>query len=766
MIRFPLCFVAALTVLPVDAQTGAMRSIDFATEIHPVLETRCKSCHSGDNAQAGFRVGSREELLRGGVSGPAIIPGKGADSLLVQKIAGRRGTRMPPAGAPMSDDAIASIRQWIDAGAVWGPGASAAAARLAPMAPRNSLGSAASGNPIDHFVKADATVSDAVFARRAYLDIWGLLPPVEELRGFIASKDPRKRAALVDRLLADREKYAEHWISYWNDLLRNDEGVIYHGERKSITAWLVDALKANMPYDAMVRALLNPTAKNDPDGFLIGVNWRGVVSASQSPPMQASQNSAQVFLGMNLKCAACHDSFVNRWKLRDTFGLAAMFSAEKLELVRCDVPTGKTAEARFPIEDLKVSFGETVESRRSAAAEWFTSRENGRFARTIVNRYWRLLFGRGIVEPIDDMDAEPWSRDLLDSLAWDFAEHGYDLQRLLRVMMTSGAYGMPSVLEAGAPAAKYTFRGPQPRRLTAEQFEDAISQATGDWRVRVPRSETAAVYTREWRLKSDPLSRVLGRPIRDQVYTERATQATTLQGLEMTNGPLLSERLERAARALVGELKPAPENRYDSRLVRGGARPVDIDVSGARDLYLVIEDVDSYDASRIVAGWAGAELIGPDGALPLSSLGGPAVAAQEFELPSLESVSGFKAAAPSMLHWKLGGKRFTRFRAEAVIDERCRKSDISPALRFFVFTEEPEADRMVRVEGGAPLPGPKTQWGSAEMVDYLYSQLFSRSPSSAERSAAVAALGEKPTAATVEDLLWAMLMSPEFQFIR
>jgi hypothetical protein len=744
-----------------------MRSIDFATEVHPVLETRCKSCHTGDNAQAGFRVSSREDLLRGGSSGPAIVPGKGADSLLIQKITGRRGMRMPPAGSPLSDDAIVAIRQWIDQGAAWGPATNSTAGRLAAIAPRNPLGPAMemAGNPIDRFIKSGSAAGDAVFARRAYLDVWGLLPPPEELTAFVGSKEPGKRAALIDRLLADREKYAEHWISYWNDLLRNDEGVIYHGERKSITNWLLDALRTNMPYNAMVRALLNPAKQDDPEGFLIGVNWRGVVSASQSPPMQAAQNSAQVFLGMNLKCAACHDSFVNRWKLRDTFGLAAMFSAEKLELVRCDVPTGKMAEARFPIEELKVPFSETVESRREAAAEWFTSKENGRFARTIVNRYWRLLLGRGIVEPIDDMDAEPWSQDLLDALAFDFAQHGYDLQQLLRRIMTSGAYQMPAVLEEKAPA-RYTFRGPLLRRLTAEQFEDAISQATGDWRVRVPRDEAAAIYAREWRLKSDPLSRVLGRPIRDQVYTERATQATTLQGLEMTNGPLLSERLERAAHAMIGELKPAAENRFDSKLVRGGATPVDIDISGAKDLYLVIEDVDSYDASRIVAGWADVELIGPEGAIPLSSLGGPAVASHQFELAKGESAAGFKSAVPSILHWRLGDKPFTRFRARAIIDESSRKSDISPALRFFVFTEAPEADRMVRVEGGPPMPAPKTQWTSAELVDRLYLQLFSRAPSAAERSVAMRALGEKPAGAAVEDLLWAMLVSPEFQFVR
>ena len=189
--------------------------------------------------------------------------------------------------------------------------------------------------------KEPELVPDARFARRAWLDTQGLLPPPDELRAFTADPAPGKRAALVDRLLADNDKYAEHWISFWNDLLRNDEGVNYHSEtesRKSITPWLLASLKSNLPYDQFVGKLLNPTAPADPDGFLIGVNWRGVVNASQTPAMQAAQNTAQIFLGVNLKCNSCHDSFISKWKLKDAYSLAAYFSTEeKLQLYRCDI---------------------------------------------------------------------------------------------------------------------------------------------------------------------------------------------------------------------------------------------------------------------------------------------------------------------------------------------------------------------------------------------------------------------------------------------
>lgn len=750
-------------------QAQSLRPVDFLTEVQPVLTTKCMPCHSGDNPQGGLRTHTRDDLLKGGKNGPAILAGNGADSLLVQKISGQKGLRMPPSGPPLTAGVIAQIRIWIDQGAKWEARAEVSE-RIVPMAPRTpELPVAAAAHPVDYFldayfarhrIDASRSITDNAFARRAWYDAVGLPPAPEELEAFLKDKGLDKRATLIDRLLADRSGYAQHWISYWNDLLRNDEGVIYHGERKSITKWLLGALETNMPYNAMVWALLNPPRKSDEEGFLVGVTWRGVVSASQSPPMQAAQNAGQVFLGINLKCAACHDSFVNRWKLRDTYGLAAMFSEDKLELVRCDVPLGKYAEPRFPFEGVNVKFDGTLESRRRAVAEWLTSRENGRFARAIVNRYWKELLGRGLVEPADNMDRAPWDEDLLDWLAADFVDHNYNLQHLMRRIMASRAYQMPAAPET-AVAKDYVFRGPRLRRLTAEEFEDTLSAVTGDWRINSPRREAYATYAREWKLKSDPLSRALGRPIRDQVYTERATDSTTLQALELTNGPLLSKRLEHGARNLLGEIKAPPVNLFDSKTVRAGAVPIDVDIRGAKDLYLLIEDVDSYDPERVEAGWGSAHFVGPDGVVPLEKT----TAVVRLEKSTVEAVL---AKTPSLLHWNIEGKGYTRFRAQAVIDERSRQSDISPALRFFVFTEKPDADELMRIQGEPPSTVPRQAWTADALVDRLYLHLLSRRPTAAERTVAIDALGsrEKPTAPGVEDLLWALMMGPEFQYIQ
>src|SRR5207237_3338042 len=153
-------------------------------------------------------------------------------------------------------------------------------------------------------------------------------------------------------------------------------------------------------------------------GFSKGIVWRGVVNASQVPPMQAAQNVSQVFLGLNLKCASCHDSFINDWKLSDAYGLAAVFADDPLEISRCDRPAGVTARARFLYPELgTIDAGAGKTERLRQLSGLLIRKENGRFARTIVNRLWGRLMGRGVIEPADEMDNQPWSADLLDLLA-------------------------------------------------------------------------------------------------------------------------------------------------------------------------------------------------------------------------------------------------------------------------------------------------------------------------------------------------------------
>ncbi len=590
-----------------------------------------------------------------------------------------------------------------------------------------------------HAVQRAGPVNDARFARRAYLDIWGLLPSPEQVDAFEKDRAPGKRAALIRTLLADAKLYAHHWITFWNDHLRNDEGVVYHGDRKSITPWLQPALEKNLPYDKFVQALLNPDEKKGPEGFLIGVNWRGEVNSSQSPVMQAAQNTAQVFLGVNLKCNSCHDSFISRWKLKDAYGLASFFAPVPLEIHRCDTPTNQIADTKFLYPELgNVDTFAPLAVKLEVAARLFTSPENGRTPRVLVNRFWKVLFGRAITEPVDDLDARPWSPELLDWLAADFVASGYDMKKLLHRMMTSKAYEMESW--PGVETSPYIFRGPAPRRLSGEQFSEAISSITGEWRALEPRKAENAKYAREWQLKSTPLERSLGRPIRDQVFTERVTQPTTLQALELVNGSTLAQVLHRGARRMLGQLPAAPAPFFDSGVVSSRNKapmPVKVDTRGLNKLWLVVQDVDSYDPARTKAFWMDTNLPG----------GRKRIAAPVPSTQVVELRDGVK-----------------EFEAKVGIDEASRASDIGPSIRFFVFGAEPDAKRYLAVDGDSPVAPPPPSQDPDALISRVYRHALGRTPSAAERNAAREFGVSSPDG--LEDFLWAVALSPEFQYVR
>ncbi len=735
------------------AALPALAQVDFTKQVHPVLTARCTACHTGEKAQGGLALNTRAEILRGGLNGPSVVAGNSGASLLIQRITGEKTPRMPMGGAPLSSAEVDLLRRWIDEGAK-GPEGVAAERWTPPLGPRNPAPPHAATNLVDSFLNVSGeAVSDALFARRVYLDLWGLLPTPEQLRKFENDRDANKRRKLIDQLLSHDENYSGHFISFWNDLLRNDDGVVYYGERKSITPWLRKALADNMPYDRFVATLLNPAKKGDPEGFILGVTWRGEVPASERPPLQAAQNSAQTFLGINLKCNSCHDSFISNWKLKDAYGLASFFSPEPLELVRCDVKMGEIAKPKFLYPELgEVKTEGSLEERRAEAARMFIMKENGRLPRTLVNRYWKRLFGHGLVEPVDDMSAQPWNADLLDALAYDFAARGYDLKHLLRTLMNSRAYQLPSVTDAPNPGERYTFRGPHSRRLTAEQYADAIASLTGDWRYKPTNTPAPTRFVREWELKSSVLTRALGRPNRDQVVTDRQDQPTTLQSLELVNGQYLANWLREGARRLVENPPAPPENLFDSGLVRRNAVKADVSLKGAKKLWLIVENIDSYDVKRVTAMWKDAVFVKGKDSVPLREL--------------LNGADPENLRLPATLTVDLAGKKFDRFQATATVAKQSMESDIGPAIRFFVFDREPDRRQMVRVAEDTPVPRLRERLTPDSLITRLYRHALQRDPADTERRVAAEILGNKLEVDPVEDLLWMLLQSPEFQYIR
>jgi hypothetical protein len=261
---------------------------------------------------------------------------------------------------------------------------------------------------------------------------------------------------------------------------------------------------------------------------------------------------------VNLKCASCHDSFIDSWKLSDAYGLAAVIADKPLAVHRCDKPIGQTAGPKFLFPELgKIEAAAAKAKRLEQLAALVTHPDNGRFTRTIVNRVWDRLMGRGIVHPVDMMGNKPWSEDLLDYLAVYFAENGHDLRRLMEHIATSQAYQSRAVPLASEVGEGYVFRGPELKQLTAEQFIDAVWMLTSTAPAKpaapakIPPFLTTTPKERQFvratLVDCDPLMRSLGRPNREQVVTVRPEQLTTLQALDLANGQILASLLERGA---------------------------------------------------------------------------------------------------------------------------------------------------------------------------------------------------------------------------
>ena len=560
-------FVVAAMCLTACAHEACAEPVDFAHDVLPLMQKHCAKCHTNGTYKGGLSIDDRSTLLES----ETIVPGESQESHLVERLLSDDPDERMPKEGQLTEKEIAIFKQWIDEGAKWQEGFSFKASDYkAPLQLRRPELPPTVDNrthPIDRLVDAHfatketarpSLVSDQVFLRRVSLDLVGQLPDALALKAFVESKDSSKRRRLVEFLLSDSVNYADHWITFWNDLLRNDySGTGYiDGGRKQITSWLYESLLTNKPYDEFVRELIRPTPESE--GFIKGIKWRGRVNASQITQLQFAQNVSQVMLGINLKCASCHDSFINDWKLADAYGMAAIISDKPLDIHRCDVPTGETAKASFLFPEIgQVDPDAPSSERLEQLSQLLTSEDNGRLPRTIVNRIWDRMMGRSIVFPVDIMDNRPWSEDLLDYLAADLVDQGYDLKSTMKLIATSEIYQSKTVeFDPDAAEGSYEFKGPIAKRVTAEQFQDAVWMLTQSG----PNNTDKRIGFRGNRkvraslVSSNLLTRSLGRPNREQVVTTRPAQLTTLQALDLTNGEVLSEQLSSAAKSQVKNL--------------------------------------------------------------------------------------------------------------------------------------------------------------------------------------------------------------------
>jgi cytochrome c553 len=465
------------------ARTPAADAQKFHGDVLPILREECFRCH-GDKEKGGLKLNSRAAALAGGESKlPAVVPGRAAQSELIARLKhADEEERMPPNGDPLTPAQIATLTAWIDAGAAWpSPPLPPEAVALAPV------------------------VDDAAFLRRVYFDTVGVPPSEREVRAFLADGSADKRVRVVDRLLAD-ERWADHWVSYWQDVLAENPSMLKPSLNNTgpFRWFLHEGLRDGKPMDRLVTELILLRG-SEREGGSAGF---GLAADNDAPFAAKGHIVATAFLGVEMQCARCHDSPYHSTKQRDLYSLAALFERKPVT-----VPASSTVPAAFFEGKARESLIKvTLQPKEVIAPSWpfaaltgaaddasldalmrnpkdsrerlaalVTAPQNTRFAQVIVNRVWKRLIGAGFVEPAHDWEGHaPSHPELLAWLGREFVAQGYNLRHLARLILTSQAYQRAAIGKnlTASPEQRF-FVATEPRRLTAEQVVDTLFAASG-----------------------------------------------------------------------------------------------------------------------------------------------------------------------------------------------------------------------------------------------------------------------------------------------
>lgn len=431
-------------------------------------------------------------------------------------------------------------------------------------------------------IQPSPPAGDAEFLRRVYLDLTGKLPAPETVRAFLA--DPTearvKRSRLVDQLMGS-EDFVSYWTLKWGDLLKSNRKFMGYKGVWAFREWLRQAVAENKPYDQFVRELL--TAKGSTFEVPTANFFRAAADAKE-----AMETTTQLFMGVRMVCAQCHDHPFEQWTQNQYYEMAAFFAPvgvrpgfksgeEIVFLKRFDNqikhPKYGTAVApRLLLASHAPSFP-LAEDPRETLAQWLTADDNPFFAPAIANRIWSYFFGRGIIEPVDDIRASnpAVNPPLLQALAEDLKKHDYDLQHLMRTIVNSRAYQSTFRTNPWNEDDDINFSHHLPRRLTAEQLADAVAAATGS-------SLEFSEVPKDFQARELPDPHVgmtefldlFGRPPRESpCECERRGELNLPQALNLVNGATLADAIA------------DPEGRV-ARLILKGASDAEI----VEELYL------------------------------------------------------------------------------------------------------------------------------------------------------------------------------------
>jgi hypothetical protein len=405
--------------------------------------------------------------------------------------------------------------------------------------------------------------TDSEFIRRAYLDSVGRMPTVAESKAFLADKDPKKRDKLIDALV-DTSEFADFWALKWADVLRSSRKTIQTKGSYGFQAWLRGHFQKNTPWDKVVQELItaNGNSYENPPA-----NYYRIAKDPQS----LAETTAQLFLGVRMQCAKCHNHPFERWSQDDYYGMAAWFARvrTKPENTIGTKPAGKTANAEviFVTREGEVTqprSGKTMkpryigtgdadvkptEDRRSVLAVWLTSGDNAFFSKSVVNRVWFHLMGKGIVDPVDDFrESNPSCNDeLLDALAKDFSKSKFDMKALVKTIMKSRTYQLSAQPNDSNKDDNKYFSHAVTKLLTAEQLLDAIC----DFTAMPEKFAGLPMGTRATQLPdgevNHPFLKAFGQPARELACEcERESDGNLAQALQLINGPTVNEKVRNA----------------------------------------------------------------------------------------------------------------------------------------------------------------------------------------------------------------------------
>ncbi len=528
-------FAAVLSGIEMPA---AAQSPDFQQQILPLLYNRCFSCHSekAGKPKGGLRLDSAEAIRDSGV----VVAGKPEESELLTRtaLALTDKRHMPPlkgGSQPLNDTERDLLRRWIADGAktgAWKSFAHREPAVAFEAAPLKRTDVPQLTRRVDELVEAyhrakgsrlNAPVGDEAFVRRVYLDVAGRIPTLAESTQFLGSKASDKRAKLIDTLLQS-EAYVSHTFNWKADLLRLISRGIPGQPAWMYEDWVKESIRSGMDYDKFVRNLI--TAK----GYLWENGAVGFYLRDLGMPLDHMSNLSRVFLGTRIECAQCHDHPYEPVTQRDfyqltayTYGVSNLYSSagystdnvkqwNKLLVLMKDANADEglrqsvsgtiaplkrltrdtdhllkypetyanDVKARGTPVECRTPFGDeapaSADNRREAFADWLTSPRNPRFAKNISNRLWKRVMGMGLIEPVDSLSPvnRPEHPELLEFLTESFARLGFDERAYLAVLLNSRVYQSESVRTPPEPGLPFTFQGPLLRRLSAEQLWDSL----------------------------------------------------------------------------------------------------------------------------------------------------------------------------------------------------------------------------------------------------------------------------------------------------